>query len=147
MYATARPALQLMQWQAATQCSGLTSRHTGSSWPHASVAYGQRLLKRQPEGGFTGEGTSPSRTIRSRSSSTSGSGTGTAESRAWVYGCKGLLYSSSLGAISTITPRYITPTRSEMYLTTERSWEMNRYVRSRSLWSLFIRLMTWAWIE
>src|SRR5215216_5216888 len=33
-----------MQWQAATQCSGLTSRHMGSSWPQASVAYGQRVL-------------------------------------------------------------------------------------------------------
>ena len=29
---------QLIQWQALTQCSGLTSRHTGSSWAHPSVA-------------------------------------------------------------------------------------------------------------
>ncbi len=33
-----KPVIQSIQWQAATQCSGFTSRQTGSSWAQASVA-------------------------------------------------------------------------------------------------------------
>ena len=44
----------------------------------------QRVWKRQPAGGFTGDGTSPSRMIRCRCSRSFGVETGTAESRAIV---------------------------------------------------------------
>ena len=59
----------------------------------------------------------------------SGSGTGMAEKRAFVYGCSGLRKISSVSPYSTRLPRYITPTESEMCSTTDRSCEMNRYVR------------------
>ena len=57
-----------------------TSFHSGRSAAQSSVASGQRVRKRQPEGGLIGEGTSPSRIILLRFSSTYGSGIGTAES-------------------------------------------------------------------
>ncbi len=38
----------------------------------------------------------------------SGSGIGMAESKAWVYGCNGCSNSSSVSAISTNFPRYMT---------------------------------------
>ena len=69
-----------------------------------SIAYGQRVWNRRPEGGLIGLGTSPFRIIRSRF--TVGSAMRFAESKAWVYGCFGLLYSCSLSASSTILPRY-----------------------------------------
>jgi hypothetical protein len=46
--------------------------------------------------------------------------------RPLVQGCAGRKYTSSAGPISTIFPSYITPTVSERYRTTDRSWEMNR---------------------
>jgi len=55
-----------------------------------------------------------------------GSGFGDAASSACVYGCSGRSNSSLVSATSTSEPRYITPTRSEMYLTTARLWAMNR---------------------
>ena len=47
------------------------------------------MWKRQPDGGLTGEGMSPVRTMRLRRRSTLGSGIGIAESSACVYGCSG----------------------------------------------------------
>ncbi len=70
-------------WQA-TQWPGATSRHSGTFSAQIFSASQQRVRKRQPEGGFAGLGTSPSRIIRFRFSSTRGSATGTAESSAWV---------------------------------------------------------------
>ena len=58
--------------------------------------------------------------------STFGSGIGTAESSACVYGCMGMLKSSRPSASSTILPRYITATRSQIWRTMLRSWAMNR---------------------
>ena len=55
--------------------------------------------------------------------------------------------SSADGALSTTRPRYITTTRSEMNLTTPRSWLMNRYVRLSALFSSMNRFSTCAWIE
>src|SRR6185369_10176244 len=66
---------------------GETSRNSGSIRAHSSIAIGQRVRKRQPEGGFREVGTSPLRIIRSRF--TLGSGIGIAESKATVYGCRG----------------------------------------------------------
>ena len=56
-----------------------------------------------------------------------GDSIGTAESSACVYGCIGALVDRPRASpISTILPRYMTATRSEMWRTTERSWAMNR---------------------
>ena len=54
----ARPLYLFSRWQAA-QWPGSTSRNSGTDWRHASVAYGHRVWKRQPAGGFMGEGISP----------------------------------------------------------------------------------------
>lgn len=61
---------------------------------HSSIAIGQRVWKTQPGGGRNGDGTSPTRMMRSRVRSISGSVIGTAESSARVYGCSGFSYSS-----------------------------------------------------
>jgi len=53
-----------------------------------------------------------------RSERRRGSGLGTADNRASVYGCFGDANNSSVGAVSTILPTYITATRSLMCLTT-----------------------------
>ena len=63
----------------------------GSSCEQMSCAFQQRVWNRHPDGGFAGEGTSPTRTIWSRLPRRVGSGAGTAESSAWVYGCVGRL--------------------------------------------------------
>jgi hypothetical protein len=64
------------QWQA-TVCAGASSRSRGtSSSQRVGCRNGQRVWKRQPDGGAAGEGRSPASRIRSRWSSTSGSGTG-----------------------------------------------------------------------
>ena len=57
------PGVRLKQ---ATLCSGLSSRNSGSSLEHWSVAIGQRGWNRQPNGGFNGLGTSPCNIILSR---------------------------------------------------------------------------------
>ena len=49
-----------------------------------SWAFQQRVRNRQPLGGFSGLGVSPSRTMCFRECSFRGSGTGTADSSAWV---------------------------------------------------------------
>ncbi len=94
----------------------------GSWLAHLSVAFQQRVRKTQPLGGLIGLGRSPSRRIRLRVRSALGSGCGAADSKAFVYGCFGLLNISEVLPISTIFPRYITATRSEMCLTTDKSW-------------------------
>ena len=48
---------------------------------------------------------------------------------------------------STILPRYITPTRSEMCRTTDRSWAMKTYARPSSSCRSSSRLTTWACTE
>ena len=93
-----------------------------------SRAFQQRLRNRQPPGWLSGPGASPASRIRRRPARAAGrgSGTGTADSSACVYGCRGAAYSESPSASSTILPRYITATRSEMCRTTDRSCAMNR---------------------
>ena len=49
---------------------------------------------------------------------------GIADWSACVYGRRGVSNTSSTGPDSTIRPRYITATRSEMYRTTDRSCAM-----------------------
>ena len=76
-----------------------------------------------------------------------GSATGMAERSACVYGCFGSRWITSREPISTISPRYMTATRSDMCSTTCRSWEMNRYVRPKRRRKSIRRFSTWAWIE
>ena len=55
---------------------GPKARSGGSTWPHSSWARGQRVRKRQPDGGAIGDGGSPTGTLSA--GRTSGSGTGIA---------------------------------------------------------------------
>jgi len=105
----------------------------------------QRVWNLHPFGGLAGEGMSPLKIILSILAS--GFGTGTAENNAFVYGCRGLSKISSVSPYSIIFPRYITRIWSVIYFTTERSWEINTYVKSISFWSFFKRFITCAWIE
>ena len=105
---------------------------------------GHRVRKRHPLGGLIGLGTSPIRMILSRFRANSGSGAGTPDSSALVYGWSGSLYRSLVADRSTTLPRYITATRSLMWRTTLRSWEMNRYVNWNWSCSSSKRLMIWA---
>ena len=92
-----------------------------------------------------GEGTSPSRMMRSFLEA--GSTDGMADSSACVYGDSGSAYSAFLGAISIILPRYMTPTRSDTCFTTFRPWAMNRYVRPNCSFSSSSRFNTCAWMD
>ena len=71
------------KWQA-TGWPWPRSISAGSSSAQMSCAFQQRVRNRQPDGGSTGLGTSPSSTIRWRCALLAGSGTGTADSSAWV---------------------------------------------------------------
>ena len=75
------------KWQADGCGSAGRGSSRGSSVAQMSSAFQQRVRNRHPEGGFAGDGTSPSSRITSRSPRADGSGTGTADSSAWVYGC------------------------------------------------------------
>src|SRR5262245_32368627 len=112
------------KWQA-TGCApparGLSS---GSSSSQIGCAFQQRVRNRHPDGGFAGLGTSPCRTMRCRLPLRFGDSIGTADRRACVYGCIGASYSCWRVPSSTIRPRYMTATRSEMWRTTDRSCAM-----------------------
>src|SRR5690606_14988918 len=107
------------------------SASSGSMRLHASSAKGQRGWKRQPAGGLIKLGGVPGMdTMGARSASMSG--------KAWVspcvYGCRGLVNTSSTGPYSTMRPAYMTATSSHVWATTERSWLtriMDRPSRSR----------------
>ena len=66
----------------ATWWPGATSRSSGSTCAHCSIAIGQRVLNRHPEGGLIGVGTSPCRMILLLFRL--GSGMGIADNRACV---------------------------------------------------------------
>src|SRR5205823_12619938 len=109
------------KWHAATCPSWNGSRGGSFSLHTGNCARGHRGWNRHPDGGSIGEGTSPSRMIRFFWAAMSGSGMGTADSSAPVYGCFGFRYRVSPVAVSTIRPRYMTETRSDTCLTTDRS--------------------------
>src|SRR5699024_7880914 len=115
---------------------------SGSSVTHLSEANGQRVWNRHPVGGSIGEGTSPDKIIRSLFAS--GSVFGIADNSDFVYGCCGFVNNDFLSAISTIFPKYITITRSDMCRTTPRSCEINRYVKLSSRCNFLSRLITCA---
>ena len=114
-----------MKWHAALWIPSVGG--AGTSDAHRSVAMGHLVRKVHPDGGSIGLGISPCRIILSLLRRR-GSGSGTAEISDFVYGCRGFEKISSDVPVSTIRPRYMTHTRSEMYRTTDRSWEMKRYV-------------------
>ena len=72
---------------------------------------------------------------------------GMEESRATVYGWRGSPKTVAASASSTTLPRYMTQMRSEMYRTTDRSCEMNIYVRCSFCFSSCKRLMICDWID
>ena len=75
----------------ATECPLEISWSFGTPFLQASVAYGQRVTKRQPSGIFIGLGSSPLSWILLCSLAFNGSTIGIAESSAFVYGCIGLV--------------------------------------------------------
>src|ERR1019366_2254385 len=83
----------------ATKCSASISRNCGRTREHSSIAYGQRVRKRHPDGGFTGDGISPRKIIRSAGREKDG----TAAISALVYGISGRRPSFSALASSTIS--------------------------------------------
>ena len=96
-------------------------RATSASTPSSSLgASGSAGGTRSPGGGSSGLAGSPS------SGTALDAGPGTAPSRALVYGCCGVVATSSAGPISTIRPRYITAIRSATTRAAARSWVTNR---------------------
>src|SRR5262249_57906483 len=69
-------AIQISGWWHAAYCRGATARNSGTSAAHLASARGQRVRKRQPEGGAIGDGGSP--TATASAGRMSGSGTGMA---------------------------------------------------------------------
>ena len=129
----------------AAKCPCVISRSGGTALAHSSIAIGQRVLKRHPDGGEIGVGTSPFRMMRSLF--IFGSGIGIADNNACVYGWIGRRKSSLVWQTSIILPRYITATRSEMCSMTANPCEMNRYVKPSSSWRSYKRLTTCACTE
>src|SRR5262245_22464387 len=111
------------KWHA-TWCSSSSSLRGGSCSRQRLSAYWHLGWYRQPDGMFTGLGTSPLASAAIRRAS--GSGTGMAEINAEEYGCSGLAKSAADAAISTILPRYITATTSLIDRVTTRLCEMSR---------------------
>lgn len=77
-----------------------------------------------PFGGLIGDGISPSNILNFALDATSV--LGIASNNASVYGCKGLSKIRSAGASYTKLPKYITPIRSEINLTTLKSCVINK---------------------
>ena len=71
------------KWQADIWPVGRTIS-AGSLVSQSAWAFQQRVRKRHPEGGLTGDGTSPSSMIRFRDRSVVGLAMGTADSKAFV---------------------------------------------------------------
>src|SRR5699024_8375000 len=114
-------------WWQATWCPGAISRISGRSVAQISVARGQRVRNRQPDGGSSGEGSSE--LVASTGGPPSGSANvprsvGAEELGRPVYGWAGGRYRSDVSATWHTVPRYITATRSAMLCTPDRSCEM-----------------------
>src|SRR5215472_6024209 len=104
-------------WQAASWPPAMGSSSGVTVW-QMSMASGQRHRNRQPGVGSITLGGSP----RSVSAPTPNSarGSGAADSSSWVYGCLGLVSTSSIDPVSAIWPAYMTISRSAMYLALAR---------------------------
>jgi hypothetical protein len=106
----------------AEEAPGAISFRAGRSTLQRAKAKGQRGWKWQPGGGFSGEGISP---FRAENFSSWLEARHLVEERLRI-GWFGAEKISSVGASSTMRPRYITATRSEMCSTTPRSWLTKR---------------------
>ena len=119
----------LMRMHAA-KWPGLISTSCGSTSRHAATAYGQRVWKRQPDGGLIGDGTSPCEhdPLPLRLDDRIGHRHG-GNQRLRVRHQRRVVDAAARRPSSTIFPRYITATRSDVWRIARRSCEMNRYVR------------------
>src|SRR5699024_7419566 len=118
-------------WWQATGCPGAISRISGRSVAQISVARGQRVRNRQPDGGSSGEGSSELVASTGGPPSVSANvppSVGAEEMSSIVYGWAGARYRSDVSGTSHTVHRYITATRSAMLCTTDRSCEMNTMV-------------------
>src|SRR2546428_13629318 len=112
------------KWHSA-KWPGETSMFGGSVVLQIPWVNRQRVRNRHPLGGSIGLGNSPLMGISTYS--WAGSGMGTAERCARGEGCVGCAMTSSVGAVSTIRPRYLTAIRSYLESATARYWAMNAY--------------------
>ena len=100
------------------------------------------------DGGFAGLGTSPSSTIRLPLAALPRVRRPAPPTAAPACtDASGARRSSCVGPISTILPRYITATRSEMWRTTDRSCAMNRYARPKLVLQVLEQVHDPAWID
>ena len=88
------------------------------------------MRKTQPEGGASGDGSSPANAVRAARASAAGPCSaptfGVLAKSAFVYGWRGASNRARFGARSMTRPRYITSTSSAMSSTTARLCEMKR---------------------
>ena len=104
------PAIQSRPRDGRRPATSPSGSSAGTSIRQRSIAYGQRLWNAQPDGGFSGDGSSPLQRdalappLRRRAR-------GVLASSARVYGCAGRAKTVALGPCSTILPRYITSDR------------------------------------
>ena len=135
------------KWHA-TGCPCPRSMSSGSLSAHTSWAFQHRVRKRQPLGGSAGDS---ARRLPARSGGAAAPCGGPAPApRSGAPGCRGAQGARTRrrrAPISTSLPRYITPTESQMWRTTPRSWAMNTYASPSSAWRSSSRFTTPAWID
>ena len=122
------PALQRVEARGAVLGgSPSTGSSGGTTLTQSRLAFGQRVWKRQPDGGLTGR-----RHVAGQDdplAAVGASRVGHRDGRQQRLGVgvpRLARRARSRRPISTILPRYITATRSLMCRTTDRSWAMNR---------------------
>ena len=121
------------KWQA-TGCPCPRSTSAGSSVAQISWAFQHRVRKRQPLGRLTRARHVTLEDDVLSGPLGSGVGDGHGGQQRLGVGVRGALVDVlSRSPISTILPRYMTATRSEMCRTTERSWAMKRKATPSSL--------------
>src|SRR5438876_122285 len=116
----------------------------GSTSSQPATATGQRGRKEQPSGRRSTSGGSPGRPPGLRRDARSPI-LGWAAASAAVYGCRGAVNTSPAGPSSTIRPAYITTSRSQVEVSTERSWLIMTRPIPWSVTSRSTRRRIWAW--
>ena len=128
------PAAWLGGWSTRRSGTRRCARRAGAalersgprSWQRGSCAIGQRGWKRQPVGRSIGLGGSPTTAAWRRYAPRHE--LGNARSRPACTGAAGSVNSSSVGAVSTMRPRYMTATRSQTWRTTAMLCAMSSIV-------------------
>ena len=123
--------------QAPYEMPFFTSIKLGCFVSHTFILKSHLVENLHPLGGFKRLGSSPF--IMEKDFLIDGSGIGIESISILVYGWRGFSKSLSTSASSTISPMYITAILSLMYLMTDRSWDMNRYVKFLD----FLRSFKW----